>query len=129
MFRLGLSITGPDSSVLNSYGSSPSYVDLMQRTFGRPDEKALLVSVSYDFAGLGADGLSVIANFVTGFDGKFLGERRDEQEVDVTIDYHLRKGFLKGFRLRVRGSWLTEESTGRDGTDLRVILRYDLTVI
>ena len=129
VFRLGLSITGPDSSVLNSYGSSPSYVDLMQRTFGRTDEKALLVSVSYDFAGLGVDGLSVIANFVAGFNGKFLGERRDEQEVDVTIDYRVKKGLLKGFWLRVRGSWLTEESTSRDGTDLRVILRYDFTVI
>ncbi len=41
----------------------------------------------------------------------------------------MKKGWLKDFWLRVRGSWLTEESTGRDGTDFRVILRYDLTVI
>jgi hypothetical protein len=101
----------------------------MQRTFGRPDEKALLVSVSYDFAGLGADGLSIIANFVAGFDGKSLGVRGDAQEVDVTIDYRVKKGWLKDFWLRVRGSWLTDESRSRDGTDLRVILRYDLTVI
>ncbi len=129
VFRLGFSITGPDASIFNPYGTNPSYVDLMQRTFTRADEKALLASLSYDFSGLGADGLSVILNFVAGFDGKLLGVRGDGPEVDVTLDYRLDKGWLKSFWLRVRGSWLSVESTDRDGTDVRVILRYDFSVI
>lgn len=98
--RLGFNVSDPDASVQNFYGSSPSYVDLMQRTFTRADEKAILASVSYDFAGLGIDGFFVIMNFVAAFDGKKNGERDDAQEIDVTADYRLQKGILKNFWLR-----------------------------
>jgi hypothetical protein len=105
----------------------------MQRAFNLPDEKALLVSVSYDFAGIGVDGLTVIANFVAGFDGKLEAGRRDSQEIDVTLDYRIKRGFLEGFLegfwLRVRGSFLTDDAADRDGTDFRVIVRYDFPVI
>ena len=101
----------------------------MQRTFNAPDEKALLASISYDFSGLGVDGLSAILNFAAGFDAKRLGGRSDAQEVDVTIDYRPKKGWLRNFWLRVRGSWLHQESAAQDGTDFRVILRYDFPVI
>jgi hypothetical protein len=129
VFRLGVSITGSGSSIFGSYGTNPSYVDLMQRTFNREDEKALLASLSYDFSHLGVDGLTLIANFVAGFDGKLRGVRRDAQEVDATLDYRVPEGWFQGFWLRIRGSWLNEENAGRDGSDVRVILRYDFPVI
>jgi len=129
VFRLGASITGPNSSIFSPYGTNPSYVDLMQRTFNRADSKALLASFSYDFSGLGADDLSVIVNFVADFDAELEGVRGDAREVDVTIDYRATKGLLKNFWLRLRGSWLSEESADSDGSDFRVILRYDLPVI
>ena len=68
----------------------------------------------------------VIVNFVAGFDSELDG---DAQEVDVTLDYRIGEGWLKSFWLRVRGSWLAEEAADRDGTDVRVILRYDFPVI
>ena len=126
VFRLGLSVSGPDAQVISPYGTDPSYVDLMQRTFTTADEKALLASLSYDFSRLGLHGLSLIVNFVAGFDSRLDG---DAQEVDVTLDYRIGEGWLKSFWLRVRGSWLTEEAADRDGTDVRVILRYDFPVI
>jgi hypothetical protein len=129
VFRLGVSVTSPDGTVESLTGSSPSYVDLMQRAFNLPDEKALLASVSYDFAGIGVDGLTVIANFVAGFDGKSETGRRDSQEIDVTLDYRIEQGFLESFWLRVRGSFLTDNETDHDGTDFRVIVRYDFPVI
>ncbi len=130
VFRLGVSVTSPDGTVKNRFGSNPSYVDLMQRAFNLPDEKALLASVSYDFAGIGVDGLTVIANFVAGFDGKLeAGGRRDSQEIDVTVDYRIKQGLLEGFWLRLRGSFLTDDETNRDGTDFRIIVRYDFPVI
>ena len=129
LVRLGLSITGPGGSILSPYGTNPSYVDLMQRTFTRADEKALLASLSYDFSELGAEGVSVILNFVAAFDGETLGVRRDAREVDVTLDYRAKKGWLESFWLRLRFSWLDEESRGSDGTDVRVILRYDFPVL
>ena len=129
VIRLGLSLTGADAAIASLYGTNPTYVDLMQQTFNRADEKALLASVSYDFSGLGVEGFSVIVNFVAGFDGKVLGVRNDAQELDVTLDYRASSGWLESFWLRVRGSWITEEMTSRDGSDIRVILRYTLPVI
>jgi hypothetical protein len=129
VFRLGLSITGPDAAIVNPYGTNPSYVDLMQRSFTRADEKALLASVSYDFSNRGLDGLSAIINFVAGFDGKLNGIPDDRREFNLTVDYRVKEGSLKNFSLRVRGSWLDEDFADSDGTDFRVILRYDLPVI
>ncbi len=127
--RLGVSVTSPDGTVESQFGSNPSYVDLMQRAFNLPDEKALLASASYDFAGIGVDGLKIIANFVAGFDGKSEGGRRDSQEIDVTLDYRIKQGFLESFWLRVRGSFLTDNEADHNGTDFRVIVRYDFPVI
>ena len=129
VFRLGLSVTGSNGGLDSFYGSSPTYADLMQRTFNRADEKAFLASFSYDFEGLGAEGLSLIANFAAAFDGKLAGRRGDAQELDVTIDYRLAAGVLRGVWLRVRGSWLRDELVDREATEARVILRYDLELL
>lgn len=129
VFRLGLSVTGSDNAVLSLYGSSPSYADLMQRTFNRADEKVLLVSLSYDFAHIGAHGLTLIANYAAAFDGKFADSRGDAQELDLTLDYRLASGLLDGFWLRIRGSWLRDELVDRDATEVRAILRYELSLL
>lgn len=129
VFRLGLGVASAQAPDVNAFGGTAFYVDLMQRTFNLPDEKSLLASLSYDFSGLGVDGLSAIVNFAAGFDGKRIGGRRDAQEVDVTLDYRVKKGWLQSFWLRVRGSWLHEQSAEQNGTDFRVILRYDVPVI
>jgi hypothetical protein len=57
LFRLGFSITADDSAIFSPYGSNPSYVDLMQRTFNQAGEKVVLLSLSYDFSHVGIDGL------------------------------------------------------------------------
>ena len=129
MLRLGATVTGSNGPILAVYGGSPSYLFLMQRTFDRADEKALLASVSYDFSRLGVTGLSCIVNFGAGFDGKEAGKRGNAQEVDLTLDYRVGKGLLESFWLRLRGSWLHDELEDRNGTDIRAILRYDFPVI
>jgi hypothetical protein len=129
VFRLGFAITGPDAGIFTAFGSSPSYVDLMQRGFNRADEKAVLASVSYDFSQLGAEGLSAILNYVGGFDGKLLGKRGQGHELDLTVDYKIGRGWLESLWLRVRGSWITERLADQDGSDVRVILRYAIPVI
>ena len=131
VLRLGFSVTGDESAVLSPYGSNPSYVDLMQRTFTGADEKAFLLSFSYDFSRLGASGLSAIVNFVKAWDGRFLRLRGDALEVDATLDYRLpnRLGVFEGLWHRVRGSWLDDLTLGKNGTDFRVILRYNFPVV
>ena len=129
VLRLGFGIAGPNGQDRDDFGVSPLYVDLMQRTFNRLDEKALLASASYDFEGIGIQGLSGIVTFAAGFDGKVDGGHSDAQELNVTIDYRLKHGWLESFWLRVRGSWLHDELSKSDGTEIRVVLRCDLPVI
>ena len=47
----------------------------------------------------------------------------------MTLDYRIEQGFLEGFWLRVRGSFLTDNETDQGGTDVRVTVRYDFSVI
>ena len=68
-------------------------------------------------------------NFVAGFDGELDGVTIDRKEVDLTVDYRIKDGSLKNFWLRFRGSWLDEDFADSDGTDFRVILRYDFPII
>jgi hypothetical protein len=131
VFRLGFSITGHERAIMSPWGSNPSYVDLMQTTFNRAGEKAVLAGVSYDFSRLGVAGLSTIVNYVQGWHARVGGVLRDDREVDVTLDYRIPEqlGLYQGLWLRVRAAWLEEESNGKTGTDFRVILRYDFPVI
>ncbi len=129
VFRLGVGVSGPNPSSA-FYGSTAFYIDLMQRTFNRPKEKALLASVSYDFSRLGIEGLTAIVNFAAGFDGEVSGGRSDAQEVDLTLDYRVTKeGWFKSFWFQLRGSWLYDQAADSDGTQVRAILRYDFPVI
>ncbi len=131
VMRLGFSITDDDSPILSPYGSNPSYVDLMQRTFNQAGEKAVLLSLSYDFSHVGINGLSTILNYVEGWDGRVLGVRQDAREVDLTIDYASRRSSAS-----TRGSGCgsgppgsMQEGADQNGTDFRVILRYDFPVL
>jgi hypothetical protein len=57
------------------------------------------------------------------------GVRGDPREIDLTVDYRIGCGVLEILWLRLRGSWLEEEGTTQNGTDFRVILRYELPAI
>ena len=129
VLRLAFSITDDDRRIESPYGSNPAYINLMQRTFTQADEKALLVSLSYDFSELGIEGLSAIVNFAQSRDGVVAGVRGDARTIDFTTDYRLGTGLLESLWLRLRISWIDVESAPQDGTDFRVILRYELPVI
>jgi hypothetical protein len=80
---------------------------------------------------LGVSGLSAILNFVEGWDGRVLGVRDDAREVDLTLDYRIPEkfGFYQGLWLRVRAAWLSRDISDKNGTDVRVIVRYDFPVL
>ncbi len=131
VLRVGFSATGDDGSIYSPWGSNPSYVDMMQRSFTQADEKALLLRASYDLSKFGAPGLSAILNYVYGWGARPRGVDDDAREVDLTIDYKIPegKGIYEGLWLRVRAAWLSREAFDETGTDVRVILRYDFPVL
>jgi hypothetical protein len=101
----------------------------MQRTFTQADEKALLISLSYDFSKVGVEGLSAIANFAQSWDGVLAGRRGSAREFNFTADYRVGRGIFRNLWLRLRAAWLEESAAKNDGTDFRVIFRYELPVI
>lgn len=129
ILQLAFAITDDERRIENFYGSNPTFIGLMQRTFNQADEKALLASFSYNFARLGLEDLSAIVNFAQGWDGVVAGRRGDAREVNVTFDYRIGTGRLESLWLRLRAAWLEEDIAPHDGTDFRVILRYELPVI
>ena len=132
VLRLGFTATADGGGpVQNPWGSSPSHVGLMQRNFTRANEKAGLLSLSWNFSRLGLSELSAIVNVVGAWNAKDgLGERLpDSREVDVTLDYRIEEGLFRGFWLRLRGSYLNEDGNAENGTDFRAILNYDIPLL
>jgi hypothetical protein len=129
LVRLGFAITGDERRIESFYGSNPTYIGLMQRTFNEAGEKAVLASLSYDFSYIGVTNLSAIANFAQGWEGRTAGVRVDAREVNVTVDYRIGSGVLESLWLRVRAAWIEESIAPKDATDVRVILRYEIPVI
>ena len=54
----------------------------------------------------------------------------DQKELDVTVDYRFKKGFLKGLWLRARGAYLDQDGpNARDVSNIRLILNYDIQIM
>ena len=99
--------------------------------FNRAGEDAWLVGLSYDFGFLGIDGLSAYAKYVNGNtpDSGSIASP-DQQEVDLTVDYRIKKGALKHLWLRFRSAVLDQDGpNAQDAQQLRLILNWDLPIL
>lgn len=127
-FRVAFSTTDEEEDIRSPYGSYPGYLSLMRKDFNRAGEDAWGVGLSYHFKGLGAEGLSMFANYAQGRharDPQTSLSRPDHEELNLTIDYRFQQKALKGLWLRVRGAVLNVEDQWRKSRELRVIFNYD----
>jgi hypothetical protein len=121
-----------NDAMKNPFGSPPTYLSIIVDNFDRAREKAWLVGMSYNFKGLGLDGLSTFANIAHG-NTPDSGSKAtpDETEYDLTIDYRFKKGALKGLWARVRGAYIDQDedvANGDDFFDFRIILNYEYDI-
>ena len=128
LFRMGFSATGK-RPILSPFGSSPSYVDLMSRTFTGADEKAMLLSLTCDFGGIGLKGFKAIVNYAQSYDAVLLDDRIRARETDLTLDYRGQKGWWEGLWVRLRQAWRQESWTDEDLYQLRFQVYYTLNVV
>ena len=115
----------------NPFGGHPSPISLMIKDFNRAGEDAWLVGLSYDFSRIGLDGLSAFGRYAHGNtpDSGAVASP-DQKELDVTVDYRFKKGFLKGLWLRARGAYLDQDGpNARDVSNIRLILNYDIQIM
>jgi hypothetical protein len=128
----GLSHTDSGGELQSPFGTSPSFLSIMQADFDRARELGWILTLTYDFAEIGAPGLSAFANYAEGYraidpdSGRRLPDRR---EFDLTFDYRLTEGTFRGFWARVRASILDVDGERKTNNEVRVILNYDIPIL
>ncbi|VGO23450.1 OprD family outer membrane porin [Pontiella sulfatireligans] len=120
-----------DARIRNPYGSYPGFVSLMQSDFNSANEESWLLGVSYDFERVGLKGLSSFVNYARGNNAQTSSgaDLPDTEEVNITADYKVDEGILRGFWLRVRWSHLDFSGDAGNSDELRVILNYEFPIL
>ena len=118
---------------MSPWGSKPGPLNLILSDFDRAGEDAWLVGLSFDFRKVGLPGFSAFANLASGRNGHdptLSVALPDEREIDLTFDYRVHEGRLKGFWIRVRGAFLNEHGARSESSnEVRVTLNYDLPLL
>jgi hypothetical protein len=133
ILRLAFSTTSDEARIRSPWGSKPSPLSLMLSDFDRADEDAWGVGFSYDFRRLGLEGLSGFLSYARGNDAREAASGqslRNQSEFDVTLDYRIERGRLRGLWFRIRGAFLNERGGGAESQNqLRVIVNYEIPVL
>lgn len=132
-FRLAASRTGDEKGIQSPYGGPTNYLSIIVDNFDRAGEKAWMVGMSYDFAGLGIKGLSAFTNVSTGnTPDSGPNASPDETEYDLTIDYRFAKdSSFKNLWIRVREAYVDQnkQQRGNSFSDFRVIVNYSFDML
>jgi hypothetical protein len=130
---LAFSSTDAGATIRNPYGGYPGYLSLMIQSFNRADEDAWLVGASYDFARIGAPGLSSFVNYARGSTpDSGSNASPDQWEFDITVDYRFQSELLEGLWLRARAAFVDQDDDvagAGDVNDIRFIINYDIPIL
>lgn len=129
------SITGAGNNIQSPWGSFPGYISMIDQDFDRANEKAVLFGALYDFASLGAKGLSAYVNIGHGWDAINPTTRQKapvQTEYDVNVDYRPPfkfPAFLQGLWFRARAAVLDQEHAKQTGYQFRLIVNWERDLI
>ena len=129
---LALSTASDQGGVVSPWGNSPSYTKGVIKNTARPGEYGVLTSLSYGFAQAGLEGLSAMAiagyywNARSPSDGTPL---QDEHEIDLSLDYKVPKGTLRGLWLRIQRNFLHGKGDPEATQEWRVILNWEIPLL
>jgi predicted porin len=103
----------------------------MWSDFKSINQEAWLVGASSDFERIGLKGLSSFVNYAEGRNAESIAgaDLPDLNEFNVTADYKVDEGLLRGFWLRVRGSHLDYSGDTDSREERRVILNYEIPIL
>ncbi|MDY7560464.1 OprD family porin [Pseudomonas sp. 10B1] len=129
----GSNFTQPNQGGLVDKGAGGGSVylptDRMIQNFGRAGEQTNFGQYSYDFAPLGVPGLRATIVYLKGTDIKAQNAGdQSEWERDMTVDYVLQSGSLKGLAFSLRNGKSNTEA-GRNVEQNRFIINYTLSLL
>jgi hypothetical protein len=131
VLRAAFSITANTRNINSPYGTYPGYLSLIEKDFNRAGERAWLLGFSYDLKNY-VKGLSATINFARGTDAVDPANKNglaDETEYDITIDYRIEKGPLRGIWVRVRNGYVDFSNGGGSSNNVRLIINYPLALL
>jgi len=124
MFTLGYTATASGAAMRNPWSAYPGYTDAQVKSFNRTRENAFLARAEYDFAGLGARGLTAYALVIRGSGVK--APSFNENEVDLDLQWAPPDGALRGTSIRLRYANVKQRGAGDPHVnDFRIIMNYD----
>jgi hypothetical protein len=111
----------------------PGFTSVQVQDFNRAEEEAVIVKMSYDFSGLGLEGVSAYALFVHGW-GRVDPSTKvgvpDENEFDVDLQWRPTRSYLNGLSVRLRYARVEQYQGTEDNLDdVRVIINYDFSLL
>lgn len=125
------SFTGKGNNIQKPWGSSPSYLSLIDQDFDRANEKAFLLGAAYDFSNVLLKGLSATMNMAWGkdaIDPSNGTKAPDQGEYDLTVDYKPAfkwPAFLQGMWFRARGAITDQQDARATGYQVRLIINWE----
>jgi hypothetical protein len=131
VFRAAFSITASTQNINSPYGSYPGYLSLIEKDFNRAGEKAWLLGFSYDFKDY-VKGFSATFNFARGTDAEDPATQSvvpNQNEWDMTFDYRIQQGPLRGIWVRMRYAHVDFDSGGGHSNNVRIIVNYPLSLL
>lgn len=120
-----------DFPFLNQGDGASAYLitDVQIGKFQRAGERTWLAQYTYDFASLGVPGLTANAMYLKGTNINAPVSDRSEWERDLSLQYVVQEGTLKGLGVQVRSAALRSNAVNqRDQDETRVILNYTWTL-
>ena len=131
---LGLAFTrtSREAAMQSPWGAYPGYTSSIIRDFDQAGENAFLVRLSYDFSGIGLDGLSAFASYARGWDVVDPSSGRSlpgEEEFDVTVDFRPKKSFFGNFWFRARGAFSRQMGSKESTRQLQLILNHEIPLL
>jgi hypothetical protein len=128
----GLSTTAKSEDIRSPWGTYPGFLSMMQSDFDRAGEFAWMFGLSYDFSAVGVPGLSGFTQYGKGNGGQDARTgvgNADEREVNLTVDYKIGEGRLRGLWFRARGSILDVQRTEATAYQVRLTINYDIPIL
>jgi hypothetical protein len=129
---LAYSKTSSDGNVLSPWGSNPSFTIGAIKNTNRAGEQSALAQYSYGFSGASLAGLSLSALYAYSWDAIVVAtgaRQKNEHELDLSLDYRVPTGALKGLWFRLQRNGLLGEGDPEATKETRVIFYWEIPLM